>query len=113
MTFSVERLATYLSDVDKTSLQECRRARRRRSPCSLDTAISAESSRMHLPQHLHDLPTQDIEVGINLRQVSRRLVLVEVTVERDLVADDADLLIPFVALVSDRSTRQVRAARLP
>jgi hypothetical protein len=34
-------------------------------------------SRMHLPQHLHDLRAQHIEVGADLCQVSRRLVLVE------------------------------------
>ena len=58
---------------------------------------SAVDSRMHLPQHLHNLCAQHIEIRINLRQVSRRLVLVEVAVEGDLVADDADLLIPLVA----------------
>ena len=55
-------------------------------------------SRMHLPQHRHNLRTERIEVGVDLGQIARWLVLVEVAVKGDLIADYADLPIPLVPL---------------
>ena len=48
---------------------------------------------MNLLQHLHDLAAQFIQLGVDFLQRPRRFVLVEMAVERDLVADHADLLV--------------------
>ena len=53
---------------------------------------------MHLPQQGHDFGADGVEVGVDFFQRARRLVLVEVAVERDFVADDADFAVLGVAL---------------
>ena len=50
------------------------------------------------------------DVGLDLLQRARRLVAVEVAVEVDLVADEADLAVLRVALATCRSRRRARAA---
>lgn len=63
---------------------------------------------MDLLQQLHDFGADGVEVGVNLGQVAGRLVLVEMAIEGDLVANDADLVVLGVALGGvDPRTRNV------
>ena len=54
---------------------------------------------MNLLQHLHYLAAQFIQLGVDLLQRPRGFVLVEMSVERYLVADDADLLVLVIGFV--------------
>ena len=54
---------------------------------------------MHLAQKVHDLFAHRVQIGVDFFERARRLVLIEVAVERDFVTDDADLAVLGVALV--------------
>jgi len=45
---------------------------------------------MHLLQQLHNLGAHFIQINVDLGQISGRLIDIEVAVEGDLIADDAD-----------------------
>ena len=47
----------------------------------------------HFRQHAHDLLLGETDVGLDLLQWSGRLVAVEIAIEVDLIADDADLAV--------------------
>jgi hypothetical protein len=66
------------------------------SPCTPGRART--NSLRHLAQQSHDLPLHLLQLGVDLSQRTRRHVLVEVAVEVDLVADDADLAVLAVTL---------------
>src|SRR5713226_8624225 len=51
----------------------------------------------HLVQHGQDILLQELDIGFDFFQRARRLVLVEVAVEVDFVADSADFAISVVA----------------
>ena len=57
------------------------------------------ASSCHFPEHGHDILLDRLDVGLGFRQRPRRPVLVEVAVEVDLVADDADLPVLRVTAV--------------
>ena len=52
---------------------------------------------MDLLQELHDFAADGVEVGVDLGEVAGRLVFVEVAVEGDFVAYNADLVVLGVA----------------
>ena len=64
----------------------------------------------HLGQHPHDVRLDGADVGLDLLQRAGRGVAVEVAVEVDLVADDADLAVLLVAPGACRSRRRGRGA---
>jgi len=64
---------------------------------------------VNLLQHLHNLGAQLIQLSVDLLQRARWFILVEMSVERYLVADDADLLVSLIGLaVVDPGVGDVR-----
>ena len=59
-----------------------------------------QPSPRHLGEHPQDVLLDAPDVGLNLLQRARRSVAIEIAVEIDLVADDPDLAIFFIALRS-------------
>jgi hypothetical protein len=70
--------------------------KRRRTQSSADVAYERASS--HLGQHADHIAFDSTDIGFDLLQRTGRRVTVEVAVEIDLIADDADLTVSRIAL---------------
>ena len=63
-----------------------------------NTLVNADIFCRHAFQHLQNVRLDSLDIGFDLSERARRLIPIEIAVEVDLVADQADLPVPVIAL---------------